>query len=207
MEIIRKLLCVVLSLLEVATSGWQDNLRPRMFLQPRPNADYKLFSAGPSDGSPATGELGVVLVDGSHLLVGGRNVVYKIGLGALVVKKTLDWSASEQDKSVCLVKGKSEASCQNYIMVLKKFADDQGRYVICGTNAYKPECREYVEDAGTYLMTKKSKGVGLCPYRYSTVQYITVQYNTVQYSTVQYSPVQYSTIQYNRVQYSTVQRS
>ena len=48
--------------------------------------------------------------------------------------------------------------------VLKKFENDAGRYLICGTNAFKPECREYVEDAGSYLMTKKSKGVGLCPY-------------------------------------------
>ena len=59
--------------------------------------------------------------------------------------------------------------------------------MICGTNAYKPECRDYVEvifpqskiflhhslsrdlvqDGDTYLMTKKSKGVGLCPYRFS----------------------------------------
>ena len=42
--------------------------------------------------------------------------------------------------------------------------NDEGRYLICGTNAFKPECREYVEDAGTYLMTKKSKGVGMCSY-------------------------------------------
>ena len=62
------------------------------------------------------------------------------------------------------MKGKSEMSCQNYIKVLKKFENDEGRYLICGTNAFKPECREYVEDAGSYLMTKMSKGVGMCPY-------------------------------------------
>ena len=63
-----------------------------------------------------------------------RNVVFKLGLSDLSVRKKLNWykikekkifpflkhfsrSASEQDKSVCLVKGKSEASCQNYIKV------------------------------------------------------------------------------------------
>ena len=70
------------------------------------------------------------------------------------------------------MKGKSEASCQNYIkvimisrnrfsdpmivnsehalttistQVLKKYEEEDGRYLICGTNAYKPECRDYVE--------------------------------------------------------------
>ena len=110
------------------------------------------------------GELGDVLVDGSHLLVGGRNIVYKLGLADLLVQKSLEWSASEQDRSVCLVKGKSEASCQNYIKVLKKYTTEAGRFLVCGINAFKPECRDYVEDGATFLMTRKSKGVGLCPY-------------------------------------------
>ena len=29
--------------------------------------------------------------------------------------------------------------------VLKKYEEEEGRYLICGTNAYKPECRDYVE--------------------------------------------------------------
>jgi len=161
---LRSLLCLFFPLLEVSEGGWQDNLRPRMFLQPRHNADYKLFSAKSSEGTSESGELGVLLVDGSHLLLGSRNVVFKLGLADLSVRKKLNWSASEQDKSVCLVKGKSESSCQNYIKVLKKYEEEDGRYLICGTNAYKPECRDYVEDGDTYLMTKKSKGVGLCPY-------------------------------------------
>ena len=33
------------------------------------------------------------------------------------VRQVLEWSASEQDRNVCLVKGKSELSCQNYIKV------------------------------------------------------------------------------------------
>ena len=63
----RSLVCLLLPLVEVSQGGWQDNLRPRqiysilllliiitsiifiriirMFLQPRHNADYKLFSA------------------------------------------------------------------------------------------------------------------------------------------------------------------
>ena len=75
--------------------------------------------------------------------------------------------------------------------VLKKYEEEDGRYLICGTNAYKPECRDYVEvvftfepekknslafvffvkDGDTYLMTKKSKGVGLCPYRFFIIDH------------------------------------
>ena len=145
---------------EFVRSGWQDNLRPRMFLQPRIHSDYKIFEGNKTD----LDHFGVILVDGAHILVGSRNTMYKLSIEDLKVRQKLEWNASEQDKNVCLVKGKSELSCQNYIKVLKKFDNDEGRYLICGTNAFKPECREYVEDAGTYLMTKKSKGVGMCPY-------------------------------------------
>ena len=34
---------------------------------------------------------------------------------------------------------------QLFAQVLKKYEEEDGRYLICGTNAYKPECRDYVE--------------------------------------------------------------
>ena len=98
------------------------------------------------------------------MLVGGRNVLYKLGVDDLKLEMSLEWTASEQDKSVCVVKGKSEDFCQNYVKVLKKYENDSGRYLVCGTNAYKPVCRDYVEDSGSYLMTNEVKGVGKCPY-------------------------------------------
>ena len=156
----RYFIWLLLSRARLTWSGWQDNLRPRMFLQPRLYTDYQIFEGNKTD--PDNFE--VILLDGDHVLVGGRNTVYKLQLRDLKLRQLLEWNSSEQDKSVCLVKGKSEPFCQNYIKVLKKFENDEGRYLICGTNAFKPECREYVEDAGSYLMTKKSKGVGKCPY-------------------------------------------
>ena len=120
-----------------------------------------------SEGSSESGELGVLLVDGSHLLVGSRSSHHhhhrhhhhhsswrlvaqfqndndqpNENLSGMQFSnwvsqtsacernsagkrknifsnlKYLWRSASEQDKSVCLVKGKSEASCQNYIKVI-----------------------------------------------------------------------------------------
>jgi len=131
-----------------------------MYLQPKHHIDYKVFHGNKSE----VDHFMVVLVDKNHILVGARNIMYKLNVPELQVKQKLEWNASEQDKSVCVVKGKSDISCQNYIKVLKKFDNDEGRYLVCGTNAFKPECREYVDDHGIYLMTKKSKGVGMCPY-------------------------------------------
>ena len=59
----------------------------------------------------------VVLVSGQHLLVGARNVVYKLDTRDMREQQQLGWTATEQDRNVCLVKGKTENSCQNYIKV------------------------------------------------------------------------------------------
>lgn len=45
---------------------------------------------------------------------------------------------------MCKYKGKSEEACQNYIRVLAKKAEN--KVFVCGTNAYKPKCREYLEN-------------------------------------------------------------
>lgn len=159
MDFSRTLFSLFVCCLELVLCGWQDNLRPNMFLQPR-HTDYNVFTGNDT----VTDHFSVILVAGSSLLVGARNVVYKLDIGDLKQTQSLGWTATEQDRGVCLVKGKNEESCQNYIKVLKKFDNDEGRYLICGTNAYKPVCREYVDDAGTYLMTNEENGIGKCPY-------------------------------------------
>ena len=54
-----------------------------------------------------------------------------------------------------LYKGEPEASPPSHLhrvltQVLKKYEEEDGRYLICGTNAYKPECRDYVEVTFTF---------------------------------------------------------
>jgi len=146
--------------LDCAWSGWQDNLSPRIYLQPRERYDYSVFRGN----TTFNDHFSVVLRDGDSVLVAGRNILYKLAIHNLKLEQSLVWQASEQDRSVCVVKGKSEDYCQNYIKVLKKYENDAGRYLVCGTNAYKPVCRDYVEDSGNYLMTNEVKGVGKCPY-------------------------------------------
>ena len=49
-----------------------------------------------------------------------------------------------------------------------KFQNDPSRYLICGTNAYKPQCREYVDERGSYNARGGSErsGIGVAPFSY-----------------------------------------
>ena len=132
---LRTVFSVLLSCLEVVVCGWQDNIRPNMFLQPR-HSDFQvsvrlivvslvsrvcdpcLFVVQLFRGNDTVQDhFSVVLVSGHHLLVGARNVVYKLDTRDMREQQQLGWTATEQDRNVCLVKGKTENSCQNYIKV------------------------------------------------------------------------------------------
>ncbi|GBL76746.1 Semaphorin-1A [Araneus ventricosus] len=99
--------------------------------------------------------------DGDHLLVGARNIVYNLSLDTLQEKKRLEWYSSDDDINMCKMKGKSEEECQNYIRVLARKSEDT--LLVCGTNAFKPICRHYLQDAD-YTIVKEASGEGLCPY-------------------------------------------
>ena len=62
--------------------------------------------------------------------------------------------------------GNNAEECQNYIKVLQQYENDPDRYLICGTNAYKPSCRIYVDERGSYVMREPFSGLGLAPFRY-----------------------------------------
>ena len=49
-----------------------------------------------------------------------------------------------------------------------KFQNDPSRYLICGTNAYKPQCREYLDERGSYTARGGSErsGIGVAPFSY-----------------------------------------
>ena len=55
------------------------------------------------------------------LLVGGKNVVYKLNAQDLSLIQVLKWSPSEFEVELCVMKGKAESECQNYIKVLKQY--------------------------------------------------------------------------------------
>uniref|UniRef100_A0A147BRA6 Semaphorin-1A n=2 Tax=Ixodes ricinus TaxID=34613 RepID=A0A147BRA6_IXORI len=101
--------------------------------------------------------------DGHNLLVGARNVVYNISLSTLELRKKLEWFAKSDDIKMCKLKGKTEEDCQNYIRVLARKSETV--IFVCGTNAYKPRCRDYeVFQDGEYLIKEDKPGEGLCPF-------------------------------------------
>jgi len=81
--------------------------------------------------------------DGVSLLIGARNVVYNLSLADLKenVDQRITWPSRQSEREMCLIKGKSEDECQNYIRVLAQ--TDTRNLLVCGTNSYKPKCRTY----------------------------------------------------------------
>ena len=49
------------------------------------------------------------------------------------------------------LQGKEVRKCQNYLSVIQQYGDDPNRFLICGTNAFKPMCREYVDERGRFV--------------------------------------------------------
>lgn len=82
--------------------------------------------------------------DENSILVGGRNRIYNLSLFDLNERKggRIDWPSSDAHGQLCILKGKTDDDCQNYIRIL--YSSEPGKYVICGTNSYKPLCRTYI---------------------------------------------------------------
>ena len=55
-----------------------------------------------------------------------------------------------------------QVDCQNYIRVLAKTED--GRLLVCGTNAYNPKCRYYSHNETHSSVDREFSGKGFCPY-------------------------------------------
>lgn len=106
----------------------------------------------------------VLYQDDETILLGGRNRVYNLSIYDFTERKTSEifWPSSEAHGQLCNLKGKNEDECQNYIRLL--FFTSPGRLLVCGTNSFKPLCRNYFHKNGNYLVEKESEGIGVCPY-------------------------------------------
>lgn len=74
--------------------------------------------------------------------------VYDTKLGPEVVMfarsclfQRLQWSSTEAHRQLCELKGRNDDDCQNYVRVFGRQGPD--RFLVCGTNAYKPLCRQF----------------------------------------------------------------
>ncbi|XP_029677618.1 semaphorin-1A-like isoform X2 [Formica exsecta] len=100
----------------------------------------------------------------TSILIGARNAIYNISLHDLteIVDQRLQWSSSEAHRQLCYLKGRSDDECQNYVRVFGRQGPD--RFLVCGTNAYKPLCRQFTIKDGAYAKKSDMDGLGLCPY-------------------------------------------
>lgn len=146
------------TLMTTCWAAWQENVRPKMYVQLGAEDDVHHFTGNDTH----TDYFRLVMRDGDSLLIGGRNVVYNLSLSDLTEQQRLTWFAAEQDAKMCVMKGKDEENCQNYIRIMAKTSE--GRLLLCGTNAFKPQCREYNILNRNYTMEKEKSGQAVCPY-------------------------------------------
>lgn len=89
-------------------------------------------------------------------------MVYNLSLTDLTEQQRLLWFSPDDDIKMCLVKGKDEEACQNYIRILVQTGP--GRLKICGTNSFRPMCRMYQVADFNYTVESEKNGQVVCPY-------------------------------------------
>ncbi|XP_072157904.1 semaphorin-1A isoform X2 [Bemisia tabaci] len=104
----------------------------------------------------------LIVRDGNSILVGGRNLVHNLSLADLSENQRLVWYSPDDAIKICVVKGKDEENCQNYIRIISRTGN--GHLLVCGTNSFKPLCREYTVQTGSYTLEKEKPGQAMCPY-------------------------------------------
>ncbi|XP_035777828.1 semaphorin-1A-like [Anopheles albimanus] len=150
---------LVMVLVAGSSSGWQENVRPKLYVT-LADKEYLRFQ-----GNESTSDyFKLVLRDPNtnNLLVGARNIVYNLSIYDLSETTRLSWYSSEDDIKMCIVKGKDEDVCQNYIRVLA--VPSQGTLMSCGTNAFRPLCRIYSINGNNYSVESEKPGQAMCPY-------------------------------------------
>uniref|UniRef100_A0A8D8ZYR5 Semaphorin-1A n=4 Tax=Cacopsylla melanoneura TaxID=428564 RepID=A0A8D8ZYR5_9HEMI len=149
-------LTVLCMLLSYVQSAWQDNHRRR--LVSKLGADVFRFSGNETQ----TDHFKLILLDGNSILIGGRNLVHNLSVTDLSERQVLQWYSTEENTKMCALKGRDEDNCQNYIRILSRM--ENNRLLVCGTNSFKPLCREYEIKTGAYTLEKEKAGQAMCPY-------------------------------------------
>ena len=105
---------VLFLLSTVRSSNWQENLRPKLFAKLNAR-DYQSFSGtlqatANKNATPniAADYFSVMLythMTDEALVVGARNILYKLSVDELRLRQTLTWNSIDLDRESCLVKG------------------------------------------------------------------------------------------------------
>lgn len=79
----------------------------------------------------------ILSMDENSVLIGAKNNVYNLSLSRLVenLDSRVEWMSSEAHREMCVLKGKNNSDCQNYIRIYARVSDRQ--IMLCGTNSFK----------------------------------------------------------------------
>lgn len=142
----------------VTHASWRNSVMPKRYVELGDQEVMRFVGNETHDEY-----LKLILPDTSgSLLVGGRNVIYNLSLASLQENTRLEWHPSTAQMNSCYMKGGSEEVCQNYIRILTE--KSQGHYLICGTNAYNPMCRDFKLGNSGLERDKEFPGRGICPF-------------------------------------------
>ncbi|KAG7458455.1 hypothetical protein MATL_G00220510 [Megalops atlanticus] len=111
------------------------------------------------------------------LYLGARDTLLSVDAASLSSKQeAIVWKVPEEKRQLCMNKGKTEADCHNYILVLEFVEKD--RIYACGTYAFDPQCA-FINTVDFSLQREAGGGVrmeagkGKCPFdprqRHTTV--------------------------------------
>nr|XP_056720555.1 semaphorin-6A-like [Euleptes europaea] len=119
-----------------------------------------------SDTKKYTLDIQQTLIMNRILYIAARDNVYTVKMdtshkGEIYFTKKLTWETSNAKVGKCIMSGKSEDECHNFIKVLIRKNDDT--LFICGTDAYSPSCGNY-KVRTLELKGEKNNGNGRCPY-------------------------------------------
>ncbi|XP_059352584.1 semaphorin-1A-like isoform X3 [Daphnia carinata] len=155
-------LCYLMATMSCWTSvgaGWQDDIQPRRSITLAAEQVQRFHG---NHSHPDHFKL--LETNGDSILVGARNIIYNLSLNEMTENRAqrVEWYPASTHREMCLVKGKSEDDCQNYIRVLARINDEE--MLVCGTNAYNPLCRRYGRNASGVEVLREFSGKGLSPY-------------------------------------------
>ncbi|WAR04241.1 SEM5A-like protein [Mya arenaria] len=112
----------------------------------------------------------LVDVKRNQLVVGARNVLFRLDLDDLTVLQEVSVAPTSEEYRDCLAT-QEKAKCHNFIRVLLLHnytqtnldSTEESAFYVCGTNAFKPICSwRKVTDLSVVL--EKEAGLGRCPY-------------------------------------------
>lgn len=104
-----------------------------------------------------------------YVLIGAKNALYNLSLAddlREVKGSRIEWSSSDAHRELCVLKGKRDEDCQNYIRVYGRTKESEeggggDQFMLCGTNSYKPVCRFYnLGDSAVTTTISESGGAG-----------------------------------------------